>query len=86
MNNWHTTLLCFQMAKNAWSRERKKHLLTEDEIDKIDRTFFVMGELIYSYDHSIEQFDRFLRKLEYLRCLIKDAERKMGYVPIRVIF
>ena len=86
MNSWNTTIMCFQMAKNAWREERKKHLLTETEIETIDRTFFEMEQLIFIYDYSQAQFNRLFYKLEDLMRLIHQAELKMGYVPLRIFF
>jgi hypothetical protein len=84
MNLWTTTVQCFLFAKRAWQNEERKNVLTCEEIDRIDYTFFELELFINTFNHSPEQFAQLESLQTLLRCLIYKAKRKMGYVPIQV--
>jgi len=82
MQKWGSLVWAFRMSKISWNDEPRKHLLSESEIEDIDKAFFELSAIIDTFDfrHRHQHFANFSEKVRLLHILIANAERKMGYV------
>lgn len=75
-------LRLLNLAKHAWNSEERKHLLTQDEIEKIDQHFFEVTQIVNSFQNNETQRNDFLRTYSALRESVSRAEVKMGYISL----
>ena len=82
MSELRDLLRLFNLAKNAWNSEERKHLLTEDKREEIDQHFFEVEHILNSFRNTERDRINFLRTYSVLRASVSRAEIKMGYISL----
>jgi hypothetical protein len=73
----------FVLAQTAWRNENRKWILSEEEVIVIDQQFFQLERMV-NLNLTSDDYLSFMLNLNRLIRLIRDAEIKMGYVPIQI--